>query len=114
MNLLFYVAALLLGTGTEASSPPHVKRQATPKYCSPEKPGMCFAEVETRPGNPTYRIAIPDTAVPFDTLLQIISPASLGWAGFAWGGGMTLNPLVVAWPNGDKGFVASSRWATSV
>ncbi len=113
MNLFFYAAAMLLSSMETRALPPLEPRQTTSRYCNPEPPNICFAEVATRPGNPTYRIAIPDgTAASFDTLLQIISPAALGWAGFAWGGAMTLDPLVVAWPNGDKGVIVSSRWAT--
>lgn len=88
------------------------KRQSTSKYCSPESPKFCYVEVSTTHSNPIYRIAIPDApSANFDTLLQIVAPVSVGWAGFAWGGGMTLNPLAVAWPNGNKATI-SSRWAT--
>ncbi len=110
MALLYaaYVVLLLSRVYVHALFPE--KRQTTSRYCSPA--GVCYAEIESRPGNPTFRIAIPDgSSPPFETLLQIISPASFGWAGFAWGGAMTLNPLAVAWPNGDKVMV-SSRWAT--
>jgi hypothetical protein len=60
-----------------------------------------------------YRIAIPDTAVkaPYDTVVQILSPNTIGWAGLAWGGGMLSNPLTVVWPNCSN-VVISSRWAT--
>ena len=86
-------------------------RQDASKYCDATSK-MCYQEITIRASLPVFRLAIPDTtAAPFDTILQIISPVSFGWAGFAWGGGMTLNPLVVAWPNGNK-VVVSSRWAT--
>ncbi|KAL1860753.1 hypothetical protein VTK73DRAFT_7186 [Phialemonium thermophilum] len=87
-------------------------RQTADKYCD-SATGLCYLELSTRSTNPTYRVAIPGAAsAPFDTLLQIVAPASLGWAGFAWGGGMTLNPLTVAWPDGKGGVTVSSRWAT--
>ncbi|KAH8893466.1 CBD9-like protein [Thozetella sp. PMI_491] len=86
-------------------------RQDSSKYCDATSK-LCYLQVVTRSSAPTYRIAIPDgSSGSFDTILQIISPTSLGWAGFAWGGGMTLNPLVVAWPNGNK-VTVTSRWAT--
>jgi len=111
MELLFTILLSLLLTGVQSHTLDLGRRQTTSKFCSSDG-GVCYVDIATRPGNPTYRIAIADSsAAPFDTLLQIISPASLGWAGFAWGGGMTLNPLTVAWPNGDK-VVVSSRWAT--
>lgn len=85
------------------------KRQE--KYCNTST-SVCYIEYSTTASNPIYRIAVQDKpAAPFDTLLQIIAPASLGWVGFSWGGAMTLNPLTVAWPNGNS-VVVSSRWAT--
>lgn len=87
------------------------KRQTTAKYCNATS-SICYLQYSTTASNPVFRIAIPDGAsAPFAVLLQIIAPVSLGWAGFAWGGGMTLNPLTVAWPNGNKAIV-SSRWST--
>lgn len=91
------------------------KRQSTTsKYCNTQS-NICYLQyATTSTSTPIFRIAIPDvTATPFDTLLQIIAPVSLGWAGFSWGGGMTNNPLTVAWPNGNTGKVTvSSRWST--
>ncbi|KAK4444156.1 cellobiose dehydrogenase [Podospora aff. communis PSN243] len=89
------------------------KRQWTEsKYCNPTT-GLCYLQIVPRGTNPIYRIAIPDNASgTFDTVLEIISPISLGWAGFAWGGSMTANPLTVAWPNGQK-VTVSSRWSTN-
>jgi hypothetical protein len=59
-----------------------------------------------------FRIAIPDTATPsapYDTVLQVVSPNTIGWTGLAWGGDMLANPLFVAWPNCSN-IVVSSRW----
>ena len=61
-----------------------------------------------------YQFAIPEAAAaPFDVLVSITAPVALGWAGFAAGGKMTRNPLLVAWPNGNS-VTVSPRWATYV
>ncbi|ORY67495.1 uncharacterized protein BCR38DRAFT_456247 [Pseudomassariella vexata] len=62
----------------------------------------------------SYRIAVPSgvpTGTPFDTVIQISAPIEVGWAGLAWGGTMTANPLTVGWANGNSA-VAASRYAT--
>lgn len=62
----------------------------------------------------TFRIAVPSNAqqnTPYDAVLQVVSPSDVGWAGLAWGGGMTYNPLTVSWENGNTP-VISSRYAT--
>lgn len=61
--------------------------------------------------NVTYGIAIPDSPQPFDVLLQIVAPITVGWAGFALGGDMLRDPLVVAWANGNTA-VVSPRYTT--
>ncbi|CAK7234219.1 hypothetical protein SCUCBS95973_008862 [Sporothrix curviconia] len=63
----------------------------------------------------TYRIAVPSGVAAntnFDVVLQIVAPNEVGWAGLAWGGGMTGNPLAAAW-GWSSGAIISSRWATS-
>ena len=45
-----------------------------------------------------------------DVLFSVVAPINVGWAGFAWGGSMTNNPLTLGWANGAKTLV-SSRWA---
>jgi len=59
------------------------------------------------------RIAIPSpiTNSTYDVVLQVVAPMDVGWAGIAWGGQMALNPLTVAWANGNN-VVVSSRYAT--
>lgn len=42
---------------------------------------------------------------------QIIVPNEVNWAGLAFGGQMSNNLLMVAWPNGND-VVISPRWAT--
>jgi hypothetical protein len=75
--------------------------------------GLTFASYTSDRGI-IFRVAIPDP-VPedkiFDTVLQIVSPADVGWAGFAWGGHMTYNPLAIGWADGAGSVVLSSRIA---
>lgn len=85
----------------------HAKRDAEP---------VSFEEAGIR-----YSVAFVAQAEGQDeqqTYLRIEALAGIGWAGFAWGGQMTGNPLAVAWPNpeadGDEAgdaVVISSRWA---
>jgi len=116
-NILSLLLLLLLSGSREGLASPATatlsKRQTTARYCNPSTQ-ICYLEYSWGPTIPVFRIAVPDTAATnaqFDTLLQIVAPASLGWVGFSWGGGMTLNPLTVVWPNG-QGATVSSRWAT--
>ncbi|KAK1764473.1 CBD9-like protein [Phialemonium atrogriseum] len=63
----------------------------------------------------TYRLALPTGASSsgnYDIVLQVVAPTIIGWAGLAWNGGMTSNPLTVAWKNGNS-VTISSRWASS-
>lgn len=62
----------------------------------------------------TYRVAIPDgvqSYTAFDTVLQVVVPNDVGWAGLAWGGSMPNNPILVAWRGSSNNVVLSSRWA---
>jgi hypothetical protein len=114
-NILPILLLLLLGSQEGQASPTLDKRQTTAKYCNPGTQ-ICYLEYSWGPTVPVFRVAVPDSAstnTAFDTLLQIVSPVSLAWVGFSWGGGMTLNPLTVVWPNGN-GATVSSRWATCV
>lgn len=111
----FSSLALLLGSPAAAAVVD--KRQSkVGQYCNPTTQ-ICYVEYSWGPTVPVFRIAVPDSAstgTDFQTLLQIVAPATLGWAGFSWGGGMTANPLTVAWPNGSGGVTVSSRWAEYV
>ncbi|KAK0707607.1 hypothetical protein B0H67DRAFT_318540 [Lasiosphaeris hirsuta] len=74
--------------------------------------GLKFASY-TSDRHVIFRVAIPDvipTTLTFDTVLQIVSPIEVGWAGFAWGGSMTYNPLAITWANGTN-VALSSRIA---
>lgn len=112
------VAAILALAGSAIAAPcvddadqASVKQTAAGQYCDTDTT-LCYAEYAAG-GNIVYRIAYPDTATaaPFDLALQIVAPKATGWAGLAWGGAMTNNPLTVAWANGDS-VVVSSRFAT--
>ena len=84
----------------------------TAKYC-PGGSNACFSESKIAESDLTFRIAIPETqAAPFDILLSIVAPVSVGWASIAWGGKMIGNPLTIGWRNGNSAQV-SSRWANS-
>ncbi len=58
----------------------------------------------------TFRVAIPSpatTGAGYDVVLQVVSPNNVGWVGLAWGGGMSHNPLTVAWWNNGQAIVSS-------
>ncbi|KAK8096598.1 Cellobiose dehydrogenase [Apiospora kogelbergensis] len=60
-----------------------------------------------------FRVALPATieaGKPYDVILQVEAPKSLGWIGWAWAGQMTYNPLTIIWANGDQ-VMHSSRMA---
>lgn len=62
-----------------------------------------------------FRIAIPtgvNSSSAFPVVIQVVAPLDVGWAGLAWGGSMTYNPLTVQWQNGNNVQV-SSRYATA-
>ncbi|KAI1268195.1 iron reductase domain protein [Xylariaceae sp. FL1019] len=74
--------------------------------------GIVFQSMTTEPGI-DYRLALPANAsatAPYDVILQIVAPITIGWAGWAWGGAMTYNPLTVIWANGNE-VTHSSRQA---
>lgn len=107
-----HLGLLALTASAGASTGALEERQAvTAKFC-PQGTAICFSEYKVASHDITFRIAIPETAAaPFDVLLQIVAPVAVGWAGLAWGGKMTANPLTVGWPSG-KAAIVSSRWAT--
>ncbi|ELQ39829.1 hypothetical protein OOU_Y34scaffold00477g2 [Pyricularia oryzae Y34] len=80
--------------------------------------GFVFAaysgRYDTSNGAIQFRVAVPSgvgTNEPYDAVLQVVAPTAVGWAGVAWGGSMTYNPLTVVWPSGQT-VTLSSRWAT--
>ena len=63
----------------------------------------------------TFRVAIPDTAesyTSYDSVIQMVVPNDVGWAGLSWGGSMPRSPLLVAWRGSSNNVILSSRWAT--
>ncbi|KAJ5025500.1 hypothetical protein J3E73DRAFT_258250 [Bipolaris maydis] len=100
------------------TSTDHTLSPRSTSYKDPET-GFTFSETKaaaTLTSNIIYRIAQPaniSANQPYDIVLQVIAPSSLGWVGLAWGGNMVRNPLTVSYPNGQKATV-SSRWATYV
>ncbi|TEA15649.1 Cellobiose dehydrogenase [Colletotrichum sidae] len=79
-------------------------------YC--DSLSRCFAAYTNEAGI-TFGIAIPDgvaQGTPYDAIVQITAPVEVGWAGLAWGGSMTYNPLTIVWVNGDS-VTVSSRMA---
>ncbi|TPX12469.1 uncharacterized protein E0L32_006881 [Thyridium curvatum] len=103
-------AAALLGSATGVTAADSVVYQ---DY----ETGFTFSQYSakyTLQQSMVFRTAIPSSAQQgqaYDIVIQIVAPRNVGWAGLAWGGSMTNNPLTVFWLNGQTGVVAS-RWAT--
>jgi len=110
MGLVTVLATALSLSGAAMASPVQ-ERAVSAKYCDAAST-LCFSEWVS-PEKIAYRFAIPDTATSgsFDVILQIEAPKAVGWAGIAWGGSMTNNPLTVAWANGAGSAIASTRKA---
>ena len=98
---------------------PHTLSSRSTSYYDSET-GFTFSETRaaaTLTSNIIYRVAQPANVAPntpYDIILQVIVPSTLGWVGLAWGGGMVRNPLTVGYPNGAKTPTVSSRWAAYV
>jgi hypothetical protein len=124
-----------LGTGEPEVPPECAVEGEKPWYCDPtqaypevdpfsvvtdEDTGLTFgqfnAEFELYAEPMSLRVAHSDSATasaPYDVILQIIAPNTVGWAAMAWGGTMIGNPLTVAWASCND-VVVSSRWAKYV
>jgi len=112
MGLLRTAAATLAVLGSVMAAPANeiAGRSAAAKVCD-DKTKICFTEFVSTNGV-SYRVAIPDSAAagkPYDILVSLTAPKSIGWAGMAWGGSMSNNPLTVGWASGDKAVVSSRR-----
>lgn len=108
-----FSALVLAATALAAPSGEVLPRASEAKVCD-EASKLCYSEYVAASGV-SYRIAIPDTATataPYDIALSIVAPKAIGWAGVAWGGAMTNNPLTVGWSNAATA-VVSSRLATA-
>ncbi|KAF2031305.1 CBD9-like protein [Setomelanomma holmii] len=112
-----YGLAALAGLATGRPLPERMKLEARAVAIVDQDTGFTFSETQaaaTLSSNIVYRIATPANVPanqPYDVVVQVIAPNSLGWVGLAWGGSMIRNPLTVAYPNGQTPTV-SSRWAT--
>ncbi|KAL2270741.1 hypothetical protein VTJ83DRAFT_112 [Remersonia thermophila] len=103
------------------------KRQSTvTRYCdNTQTPGLCYMEswhsvmpppASIQPSTLVVRIAVPDgvsQGSPFQTVLQMVMPSYVKWAGFAWGGSMLNNPLMVFWWYNQTQPMVSSRWTST-
>ncbi|KAI1097257.1 iron reductase domain protein [Jackrogersella minutella] len=106
ISRLATVVAVLAGSSVTAPT------SATAKYCDTSS-GVCYSEVTVGVAPITWRIAIPSVGQgPFDVLLQVIAPKTVGWAGLAWGGGMLYNPISLGWAN-ENSTVAGARFASA-
>ncbi|KAF2202442.1 cellobiose dehydrogenase-like protein [Delitschia confertaspora ATCC 74209] len=66
-------------------------------YCD-SVTSLCFSSYSV--SNILIGVAIPNaTVAPYDVVLQIVAPISIGWVGFSWGGTMPYVPLTVGWIN---------------
>ena len=106
------IALFSLSVVGGASAAPEKRQAGATKYC-PGDTSICYSEYTIVSSQIKFRVAVPEVEkAPFDVLLQIVAPkTAAGWAGIAWGGKMSSNPLTVAWPNGDSA-VVSSRYTT--
>ncbi|KAK7964516.1 hypothetical protein PG988_011490 [Apiospora saccharicola] len=74
--------------------------------------GITFQQYPSTDGV-TFRVALPELmspGQPYDILLQVEAPKSMGWVGWSWAGQMTYSPLTILWANGEQ-VVHSSRMA---
>ena len=60
-----------------------------------------------------YGIVLPQASTSTEFIGEIVAPIGAKWIGWALGGAMIGDLLIVAWPNGNN-IVASTRYATCV
>lgn len=58
-----------------------------------------------------YGIVLPQADTSTEFIGEIVAPITAKWIGWAFGGAMIGDLLLVAWPNGNE-IVASPRYAT--
>ncbi|KAF1913688.1 hypothetical protein BDU57DRAFT_480139 [Ampelomyces quisqualis] len=116
MRSVFGIVALAgLAVGRPAPEPLLLEARAVTVV--DQETGFTFSETKaaaTLSANIVFRIATPanvPAGQPYDIVLQVVAPNSVGWAGLAWGGSMVRNPLTVSYANGQRTTV-SARWAT--
>lgn len=86
--------------------------QAETETYTDAETGIVFQQYPSTDGI-QFRVALPALMTPgqpYDILLQVEAPKSLGWVGWSWAGQMTYSPLTILWANGDQ-VVHSSRMA---
>ncbi|KAK3489053.1 CBD9-like protein [Neurospora hispaniola] len=108
-NLLFAVIVTLLRSVSAAESVAVHDAETGLTY------SQNFALYKVDGRGITFRIAIPSNVSSnsaYDAVVQVIVPNDVGWAGLAWGGSMTKNPLMVFWRGSNNQPVLSSRWAS--
>jgi hypothetical protein len=112
MRSVSLLISCLAASATALFTPREVEA-ASPavKYYDPVT-GFNFTQYTTAQ-NVNYRIAIPSNATnnePYQIVLQVVAPlTNTGWAGLAWGGQMTYNPLTLVWANAQQAAVSSRR-----
>ncbi|KAI0021340.1 hypothetical protein F4780DRAFT_285336 [Xylariomycetidae sp. FL0641] len=111
LTAAFLLLPLLL---LAAAAPPQQQQHGRRAQDCDAATGACFSSATVGVAGIRYGVAIPAGAAgPFDALLRIEAPRSVGWAGIAWGGHMINNTITMAWANGNSS-VVSSRWARYV
>ena len=102
-------AALLMSSAIASPTKRSISKDAL--QLRQDDPGVRWSEATVGVAPITWRVAIPNVEEgPFDVLLQVVAPKTVGWAGIAWGGGMLYNPISLGWPNANT-TVASGRFA---
>ncbi|KAK7993082.1 hypothetical protein PG991_016261 [Apiospora marii] len=100
-------------SAANAESPPRTAAaQAETEPYTDAETGITFQQYPSTDGV-QFRVALPALTAPgqpYDILLQVEAPKSLGWVGWSWAGQMTYSPLTILWANGDE-VVHSSRMA---
>ena len=111
MGLITRLASAALLMGSAFAHPKQSEPGRVASRSPGDDPGVRYSEVTVGVAPITWRVAIPNVAEgPFDVLLQVVAPKTVGWAGIAWGGGMLYNPISLGWPNANT-TVASGRFA---
>ena len=111
MGLITRIASAVLLIGSTIASPTKRGTSENAPQISDEGPDVRWSEASVGVAPITWRIAIPNVAEgPFDILLQVVAPKTVGWAGIAWGGGMLYNPISLGWAN-ENNTLASGRFA---
>ena len=111
MGLITRLVSAALFMGGAIAYPSTYEPSKVASRAVEDDPGVRYSEATVGVAPITWRVAIPNVEEgPFDVLLQVVAPKTVGWAGIAWGGGMLYNPISLGWPNANT-TVASGRFA---